>query len=46
VIILGQIAASRPWLERMINDAADSLLDNRKLPVEHPALAKVLSMVL
>lgn len=46
VIILGNVAASRPWLEHIINDAADSLLENRKLPVEHPALAKVLSMVL
>lgn len=46
VIILGNVTASRPWLQHAINDAADSLLDKRKLRVEHPAIAKVLSAIL
>lgn len=46
VIRLGRISSSRPWLERIANDAADRLLQDRKLPVEHPAIAKVLSAIL
>ncbi|MGE4291072.1 MAG: hypothetical protein AB7E32_02570 [Desulfovibrio sp.] len=46
VIRLGNITASRAWLERVMNDAADRMLQDRKLRVEHPAIAKVLSAVL
>lgn len=46
VIRLGKITASRVWLEHVINDTADQMLEDRKLRVEHPAIAKVLSAVL
>ncbi|MEF2144666.1 MAG: hypothetical protein V3573_04405 [Desulfovibrionaceae bacterium] len=43
---LGHVTVSRPWLERVLNDAADRMLTDRKLRIEHPAVAKVLSAVL
>jgi hypothetical protein len=38
---LGPVRCPRPWVERLANDLADKLLDDRCWPLDHPALARL-----
>lgn len=42
----GTLRCSRLWVERLGNDLAEKLLDNRCWPLEHPALARAAKKLL